>query len=275
VTANPEQKRLGHDEVEASKAPLMEHLIELRTRLIWSVVTFVVAFFVCYFFAKPIYQFLAMPLAEALEGQPERRMIATGIMETFFTYLRVSAFAAMCLSFPMVATQVWMFVAPGLYKNERNAFLPFLIATPFMFLLGACLAYYGLLPFAMKFFLTFEAPGGDGVLPIQLEARVSEYLSFIMTVIFGFGLSFQLPVLLTLLGRVGIISSAWLVQFRRYAIVFSFVVAAIVTPPDILSQVALAVPLCLLYEISILIVRMFEREREKEAKAREAGQAAE
>jgi sec-independent protein translocase protein TatC len=275
VTAKTDEKTPGQDEVDASKAPLMEHLIELRSRLIWSVLTFMAAFFVCYFFAKPIYQFLAMPLAQALEGQPERRMIATGVMETFFTYLRVAAFAAMCLSFPMVATQVWMFVAPGLYKHERKAFLPFLIATPFMFLLGASLAYYGLLPVAMEFFLTFEASGGDGALPIQLEARVSEYLSFIMTVIFGFGLSFQLPVLLTLLGRVGIISSAWLIQFRRYAIVFAFVVAAILTPPDILSQVALAVPLCLLYEISIWIVKMFEREREKEAKAREAGQAAE
>lgn len=253
----------------------MEHLIELRTRLIWSLVAFMAAFAACYFFAKPIYQFLAMPLAHALEGQPERRMIATGVMETFFTYLRVSAFAAMCVSFPVIATQVWMFVAPGLYKHERRAFLPFLIATPVMFTLGAALAYYGLLPVAMKFFLTFEASGGDGALPIQLEARVSEYLSFIMTVIFAFGLSFQLPVLLTLLGRVGIISSQWLVQFRRYAIVVAFAVAAVLTPPDIMSQVALAVPLCLLYEISIWIVRMFERERDKEAKARDQAQAAE
>jgi sec-independent protein translocase protein TatC len=265
----------GHDEVEASKAPLMEHLIELRTRLIYSLLAFVAAFFACYYFAKPIYQFLAWPLAHAMEGQAERRMIATGVMETFFTYLRVSAFAAMCVSFPIIANQIWMFVAPGLYKHERSAFLPFLFATPVMFFLGAGLAYYGLLPVAMSFFLSFEAPGGEGALPIQLEARVSEYLSFIMTVIFAFGLSFQLPVLLTLLGRVGIISSAWLVQYRRYAIVFSFVVAAILTPPDVMSQVALAVPLCLLYEISIWIVRIFERDREKAEKAREQAQAAE
>ena len=253
----------------------MEHLIELRTRLIYSLIAFVAAFLACYAFAKPIYQFLAWPLAHALEGQPERRMIATGVMETFFTYLRVSAFAAMCVSFPVVATQIWMFVAPGLYKHERKAFLPFLFATPVMFALGAGIAYYGLLPVAMKFFLSFEAPGADGALPIQLEARVSEYLSFIMTVIFAFGISFQLPVLLTLLGRVGIISSAWLVGYRRYAIVLSFVVAAVLTPPDVLSQVALAVPLCLLYEVSIWIVRMFERDREKTAKAREAAGAAE
>lgn len=265
----------GHDEVEASKAPLMEHLIELRTRLIYSLLAFIVAFFACYYFAKPIYQFLAWPLAHALEGQPERRMIATGVMETFFTYLRVAAFAAICVSFPIVASQIWMFVAPGLYKHERKAFLPFLFATPVMFFLGAGLAYYGLLPVAMTFFLSFEATGADGALPIQLEARVSEYLSFIMTVIFAFGLSFQLPVLLTLMGRVGIISSAWLVQYRRYAIVFSFVVAAVLTPPDVMSQVALAVPLCLLYEISIWIVRVFERDREKAAKAREQAQAAE
>ncbi|HAH09360.1 MAG TPA: twin-arginine translocase subunit TatC [Alphaproteobacteria bacterium] len=231
---------------------------------------FIIAFFASYAFAKPIYQFLAAPLAQALEGEAGRRMIATGVMETFFTYIRVAAFSATCLSFPVVASQVWMFIAPGLYKHERKAFLPFLIATPVMFTAGAALAYYGLLPVAMEFFLSFETPAGEGALPIQLEARVSEYLSFIMTLIFAFGLAFQVPVGLTLMGRVGIIDSAWLMKYRRYAIVMAFVIAAVITPPDVMSQVALAVPLILLYEVSIWIVRMFERERAREAAAREA-----
>lgn len=256
--------------IESSRAPLLDHLIELRQRLIWSLLAFVVAFFVCYAFAEQIYGFLTHPLAEALKDQPGRRMIYTALYETFFTYIKVAAFGALCLSFPVVAMQIWMFVAPGLYKNERNAFLPFLLATPVLFIAGASLVYFGLMPVAIEFFIGFETPGGAGTLPIQLEAKVSDYLDLIMTLIFAFGISFQLPVLLTLLGRVGIISSDFLRRNRRFAIVFAFVVAAVLTPPDVLSQFALAVPLCLLFEASIWSVRLIEKRRDEAAKSAES-----
>jgi sec-independent protein translocase protein TatC len=256
--------------IEASRAPLLDHLIELRQRLIWSLVGFIVAFLFCYAFAEHIYAFLTHPLAAAFEGQPGRRMIFTALYETFFTYIKVAAFGALCISFPIIATQIWMFVAPGLYRNERRAFWPFLIATPILFIMGAALVYYGLMPVAIKFFLGFESPGGAGSLPIQLEAKVADYLDLIMSLIFAFGLSFQLPVLLTLLGRVGIVSSSFLKNNRRYAIVFAFVVAAVLTPPDVISQVALAIPLCLLYEASIWSVRLIEKRRDEEAKSAES-----
>jgi sec-independent protein translocase protein TatC len=266
-------KKIATDDeahIEASRAPLLDHLIELRQRLIWSLIAFFVAFVGCYFLAEHIYGFLTHPLAVALEGQPGRRMIYTALYETFFTYIKVAAFGALCISFPIIAVQLWMFVAPGLYRNERRAFLPFLFATPILFIAGAALVYYGLMPVMIHFFLGFETPGGEGSLPIQLEAKVSDYLDLVMSFIFAFGLSFQLPVLLTLLGRVGIVNSDFLKKNRRYAIVFVFVVAAVLTPPDVLSQFALAIPLLALYEASVWSVWLIEKRRMEDAKRAES-----
>lgn len=253
------------EQLEKSKAPLLEHLIELRTRIIRSLLAFVAAFLLCYYFSREIYAFLVQPLADALAGQPNRHMIFTALYETFFTYVKVGMFGAICLAFPYIAAQLWLFIAPGLYKNERRAFLPFLFASPVMFLVGASFVYYVMMPVAIRFFLGFESPGGNGQLPIELDARVSEYLSFVMTLIFGFGLCFQLPVLLTLLGRVGLVTSRQLSGMRRYAIVGVFAVAAVLTPPDAFSMLSLAVPLVVLYEISILLVRWTEKKRAAEA----------
>src|SRR6266566_608782 len=241
-------------ELESSKAPLLEHLVELRSRLVKSLIAFLVAFIICFFFAKNIYGFLVQPLADAFAkgGQPGRHMIFTALYETFFTYVKVGMFGAICLAFPYMAAQIWYFIAPGLYRKERKAFLPFLLATPVMFLVGASFVYYIMMPYAIRFFLSFEVPGGPGGgggLPIELEARVSEYLSFVMTLIFSFGVCFELPVLLTLLGRVGIVTSAGLKKVRRYAIVGVFAVAAVLTPPDVISQLSLAFPMVALYEI--------------------------
>ncbi len=251
------------EDIDDKKMPLLDHLVELRSRLLYSAVGFLAAFGVCYYFHLDIYRFLTVPLAEAVGHEAGRRMIYTGLTEAFFTYIKVSSWAALFLSFPIIASQIWMFVAPGLYKNERGAFLPFLVATPVLFFLGGLLAYYFIIPLAWKFFVGFEAPAVDGNLPIVLEAKVSEYLSLVMTLIFAFGLSFQMPVLLTLLGRVGMVSADGLTQARRYAIVGIFIFAAIVTPPDVFSQVGLAIPMLLLYEVSILSVRLIERQRAK------------
>jgi len=257
------------DTIDDKPMPLMEHLKELRTRLLWSVGAFAIAFAVCYYFSAQVYGFLAQPLADILheQGGGERRMIFTALYEAFFTYLKVAFFGAVFFSFPMWATQLWLFVAPGLYRSEKKAIYPFLIASPFLFLLGAALAYYFIFPLAWRFFITFETPPGSGELPIQLEAKVSEYLSLVMQMILAFGIAFQLPVLLTLLCKVGILDVATLKKGRRYAIVGMFVVAAVLTPPDIISQVGLAVPLILLYEISIIAAGWMVPKKPPETKA--------
>jgi len=256
--------------IEATKAPLMEHLVELRKRLIYSMLAFVICFLVCFFFAKYIYAFLTEPLAATLKGQPNAHLIYTAPGETFFTYMKVGMFAGLCLAFPIIAAQVWMFVAPGLYRNERKAFLPFLVATPVLFLTGAAFVYYVMLPFALKFFAGYETQGGNGTLGIELQAKVSEYFDFVSTLIIAFGLTFQLPVLLSLLGRVGIVTSAQLRSLQRYAIVGIFAVAAVITPPDAISMISLAIPLVALYEISIWCVKLIERGRIKADAARPA-----
>src|SRR5216683_1312482 len=258
------------DELEAGRMPLLDHLVELRNRLLWSFGAIIVAFLVCYQFKTYIYQFLAHPLAVIFEGEPGRKMIFTGLTEAFFTYIKVSFWAAICVSFPVIAWQVWKFVAPGLYKTERLAFLPYLAATPVLFIMGGSLAYFVVIPVAFRFFLSFETPGGDGTLPIVSEPKVNEYLSLVMTLLFGFGVAFQLPVLLTLMARAGLITSAGLLSKWRYAVVAMVAVAAVLTPPDIISQISLAVPLIMLYFLSIFSCRMVEKARAKREAEEEA-----
>jgi sec-independent protein translocase protein TatC len=251
---------MTHDDIEASKAPLMEHLIELRRRLMWSLLAIFLAFLVCFWFAKPIYNLLLWPYRLAVGGDAPIEMIYTAPQEFFFTQVKLALFGAIFIAFPVIASQIWMFVAPGLYRNERKAFLPFLIATPILFLLGAAVVYFIAMPLAMKFFLSMQQTG-DTQVQIHLTARVSEYLSLIMALILGFGICFQLPVLLTVLARAGLITSDGLKRYRRHAILGVFIVAAVLTPPDPISQISLALPTILLYELSIYAVKLVEKRR--------------
>ncbi len=260
-------------ETSEAKLPLTGHLIELRKRLIWIFLAMAVGTGVCFIFVEQIYSFLVEPLAQAMSNGGTQRLIYTGLTEGFFTYLKVAFFAGAFLTFPVLLAQLWMFIAPGLYKMEKKAFLPFLIATPILFFAGGAVVYYGVIPMAWNFFLSFQSNGAETALPIELEARMSEYLDLIMTLIFAFGLCFQLPVLLTLMGKAGLISSKTLKQKRKYAVISTFAVAAFLTPPDVISQIGLAIPIIGLYEISILLVAYFEKQRAKEKEGNDANPA--
>lgn len=261
------------DDIDQSSAPLIDHLIELRSRLMWALAGFFVAFLVCFFFAKQIFNLLVIPFQWATQwaglDADKVDLIYTAPQEFFFTQIKLAMFGGLVLAFPVIAMQVYKFVAPGLYRNERRAFMPFLIASPILFLIGAALVYFFFTPMVMWFFLSMQQVGPDNTVQISLLPKVSEYLGLIMTLILSFGLVFQLPVVTTLMARVGLLTSTGLADKRKYAIVAAFVAAAILTPPDPVSQIGLALPTILLYEIAIWAARMVERQREKEKTAQD------
>tara|TARA_B100001121_G_scaffold29055_1_gene23450 strand:- start:159 stop:941 length:783 start_codon:yes stop_codon:yes gene_type:complete len=259
------KKKMSHDDKDTG---FVSHLTELRKRLIHSFIFLIIFFIICYFFAEYLYGFLVEPYAQAVrEDGTNRRLIFTALQETFLTYLKVSFFTAFFVTCPFILMQIWKFIAPGLYKHEKTAILPYLVLTPVLFLLGGMLVYYLIMPLAIKFFLSFETTGISTNLPIQLEAKVNEYLSLVMKLIFAFGISFQLPVILSLLARVGIVNSNFLKERRKYFIVIIFAAAALLTPPDPITQIGLAVPLLILYELSIFSVKIIENKKLRDSDA--------
>ncbi|MEO0546377.1 MAG: twin-arginine translocase subunit TatC [Pseudomonadota bacterium] len=271
TTDQTTDKSTEEAEIDSTAAPLVEHLIELRQRLVRALIAVAIVFVIAFYFADSIFQFLVIPYEEAAGSDQKLQLIFTAPQEFFFAQLRIALFTALFVAFPVIATQVYKFVAPGLYKNERRAFAPFLIATPILFLMGAALVFYVVMPLAMAFFLSMQIDGGETGTAIELLPKVSEYLGLIMTLIFAFGLVFQMPVVISLLARAGMVTEVGLKAKRKYAVVLTFVAAAVLTPPDPVSQIGLAVPTLLLYELSIFATRLIERNRlQREAEAAQA-----
>ena len=259
------------DDIDSTQAPLVEHLVELRQRLIRSVIGFAVFFVVGFYFADEIFSFLLLPYEWAVGDSSDLKLIFTAPQEFFFTQLKIGMFVGLFLAFPLIATQIYKFVAPGLYKNEKEAFRPYLIATPVLFSAGGALVFFFILPVALSFFASFEWTGEqEQAATITLLPKVSEYLSLVMTLVLAFGVCFQLPVILTLLGRIGVVSSEQLASGRKYAVVGVVAIAAVFTPPDPFSQLGLAIPMCLLYEAAIFAVRAVEKRRAAAEAEREA-----
>lgn len=258
---------MSQDDLDLSKAPLLTHLLELRTRLLYCLAFFAVVFGLSYLFAEHIYGFLQQPLLQIFGPESGRRMIYTGLHEAFFTYLKLSFFMAMFVTLPLALIQVWKFIAPGLYQREQKALSPLFIMTPVLFVLGAALAFYVVMPLAWEFFISFERPHVEQGISVELEARVSEYLGLVIKLILAFGLSFELPVLLLVMAKAGLVTADSLRRHRRHAIVVTFLVAALITPPDLISQIALGLPIVLLYELSILLIRWTRSDEESMERA--------
>ena len=256
---------MASDNIAASKAPLLSHLTELRTRLVYCLVFFLIVFGIAYYFATDIYRFLQQPLLDQFNSQSDRRMIYTGLQEAFFTYMKVAFFTALFFSLPIMLMQVWRFLSPGMYRHEKKGMLPLFLMTPVLFVSGAALAFYLVMPAAWEFFISFESLGSDDGIRVELEAKMSEYLSLVLKLIIAFGLSFELPVFLLVLAKAGIVTASSLRHYRRHAIVIIFLVAAVITPPDLISQIALGTPIILLYELSVFLVAMGENRKRNEA----------
>lgn len=251
---------------QSARTPVLTHLLELRRRLLWCLLFFGCAFGISYLFVEEIYAYLMQPLEAAVDAPEQRRLIYTGLHEAFFTYLKLAFYTALFFTLPLALIQLWRFIAPGLYRNERSTFAPALALTPVLFLTGSALAFYGIIPLAWEFFLGFERLGEDGRMAVELEARVSEYLGLVVHLILAFGVCFQLPILLYVLARIGLVCAETLRAYRKHVVVLTFLVAAFITPPDLISQIALGVPVLLLYEITIIMIRYTGADRTAEMK---------